>query len=354
MEITNNTPFKAEALPFKGPGNKNILTVIVKGTFDILPDKQAATSHDQIPIAFGDELYDEKNDNISVKFESDMAPFKPRADIVLTGRAYAQDRRTVLDVMLRVGNLKKILRIFGNRYWVSSFLAERPSEPEPFSVMDITYERAFGGIDMESGDFCRENPTGQGFYTKKTKKTLNNSPLPNIEDPDNLIRSWKDHPKPVGFGFYNKAWIPRASYAGTYDTKWRKERSPEFPEDFSFDYYNAAHPDLQVKGYLKGDEEVELVNLRPDGAVRFKLPGMKLKCKVMKLYDMVSPSAFGKRNENDPRLITEEADFNLDTLCLIPDENRFYLVWRALCPINDLTGSEVKEIQISKGLRVKG
>ncbi len=345
MEIINNTPFEAEAIPLKGPGNKDVLTVIVKGTFDMQPEKQAVASREQIPIAYGDELYDEKNDNINVKFESDIVPFKPKADIILTGRAYAQEKRAVqvLDVMLRVGNLKKILRVFGNRYWISHFLAEQPSNPEPFSAMDITYDRVFGGIDMESGEFCRENPTGRGFYSRKNKKTLNGAPLPNIEDPDNLIKTWKDHPKPVGFGVYNKAWIPRASHMGTYDIKWRKERSPDPPEDFRFDYYNAAHPDLQVNGYLKGDEVVELVNLRPSGAIRFKLPGIKLNCKILKLYDMTASSTFGSRNN---RLITEEAGFNPDTLCLIPDDNRFYMVWRALCPINDLSASEIKEIEI--------
>ncbi|NIQ17520.1 MAG: DUF2169 domain-containing protein, partial [Candidatus Aenigmarchaeota archaeon] len=60
------------------------------------------------------------------------------------------------------------------------------------------------------------------------------------------------------------------------DEKWRKERSPDPPEDFSYDYYNGAHPDLQVEGYLAGDEDVELNNLTADGNVLFKLSGLRL------------------------------------------------------------------------------
>ena len=52
--------------------------------------------------------------------------------------------------------------------------------------------------------------------------------------------------------------MPRVSYAGTYDEQYQKERAPDPPLDFSYAFYNGAHPDLQVEGYLRGDEEVEL------------------------------------------------------------------------------------------------
>ena len=77
-------------------------------------------------------------------------------------------------------------------------------------------------------------------------------------------------------------WMPRRGFLGTYDDKWRKERSPDLPEDFRFEYYNGAHPDLQVNGFLKGDEDVELLNLTPGGKVGFQLPGLSVSCKVWK------------------------------------------------------------------------
>jgi len=334
MNISNHTQFHVEVLPFKGPDGKVFLTVIVKGTFDFCKDVPAPISAEQIPIAFGDELHNE--DGGSIRFESDIAPFKPRSDIVLVGKAYPPKRGTVqaVDVMLRVGVIKKVLRIIGDRQWMGSGLlsSDRRTEPKPFAVMDIVYERAFGGMDKESGEFCKENLAGKGFVGKSSKKVSEGMPLPNIEDPANLIASWRDHPKPVGFGFYSKAWMPRAAYAGTYDEKWRKTRSPEPPEDFRFDYYNAAHPDLQVKGYLKGNEEVELVHLTPESRVRFHLPGISLGCTVGKSVEKHS--------------VTEQIKLNADTLCLIPDEKRFYLLWRGTCPVQNLEASEIKQIEI--------
>jgi hypothetical protein len=378
MEIINDTPFEVEAMPFSnGPDGKPVLTVIVKGTFDIRPNEVAEVAAEQIPIAFGDEFYDEKQGG-SVKFESDIAPFKPRADIVLVGRAHVPKGGSALalDVSLRVGQVKKSIRVFGDRRWKFSgpLMSEHPTKPEPFTAMEITYNRAFGGIDKEGGGFCAENLVGRGFFTKKSKKVIDGAQLPNIEDPQKLIKSWKDHPKPVGFGYFGRAWMPRAGYLGTYDDKWREERSPDPPEDFKFDYHNAAHPDLQVNGYLKGNEELELVNLTPEGNIQFRLPAVKLNCVVIKslleeernVENSEEPGMveeyeedLGENFEEDiyeneeleetAEVSTDEEDiiFNLDTLCLIPDEKRLYLLWRGLCPIIDLTALEVKTIEVS-------
>lgn len=369
MEILNDTPFEIEAIPCMGPEGKTVLTIIVKGTFDIVSGQPGEAASEQTPVAFGDEYYNEL-DGGSVKFESDVAPFKPRADIVLVGRACAPKGTLVraLDASLRVGLLRKIIRVYGDRQWqcLSRLLPDTKSKPQPFSTMDLVYERAFGGIDKEGGGFCEQNLIGCGFFVKKSTKALDGAALPNLEDPNNLIRSWKDHPKPVGFGFYGRAWMPRAGFLGTYNEKWRKERSPDPPEDFRFEYYNGAHPDLQVEGYLNGDEEVDMVNLTPEGKVGFQLPGLSISCNVSKSFglleseslpepegevedveDFEEEDTYEEFEENqEPDLVDEEVNLNLDTLCLIPDEKRFYMVWRGLCPINDLGALEVKEIKI--------
>jgi hypothetical protein len=50
----------------------------------------------------------------------------------------------------------------------------------------------------------------------------------------------------------------------------------------------------------------------------------------------------------EPDIVSEEVKLNLDTLCLIPDEGRLYLVWRGLCPIDDLTAIEIATVEISE------
>lgn len=138
--------------------------------------------------------------------------------------------------------------------------------------------------------------------------------------------------------------MPRAGYLGTYDDKWREERSPELSEDFRFDHHNGVHPDMQIKGYLKGDEEVELVNLTIDGTIGFRLPGIQVNCTVTKSFERLFVN---ESQSSDTSPVSEKIKLNIDTLCLIPDEKRFYLVWRGLCPVYDLSALEVKRIKIA-------
>ena len=370
MKISNNTPFEVIALPVEAPGVGPVLTIVVKGTFGIQPGECATVFLEQIPVAFGDERYDEMGAG-SVKFESDIAPFKPRADIILVGKACAPGGRPVqiLDVMLRVGQVKKVIRVFGDRHWqcAGRLLPEHSSVPKPFVTMNLVYERAFGGIDMEGGGYCAENLVGRGFIAKKSKKSLDGLPLPNLEDPNNLIKSWKDRPKPVGFGFYGRAWMPRLGYLEACDNHKKQENASMSQTDSLFNHHNGAHPDLQMDGYLRGDEEVELVNLTPDGTIPFQLPGIKISCKVTKSVERIAEAGSNSSEQESEHIaglkekdmdegleevnedlspVTEEVDLNLDTLCLIPDEKRFYLIWRGLCPIHDLKALEIKGIEI--------
>ncbi|MBN2126190.1 MAG: DUF2169 domain-containing protein [Deltaproteobacteria bacterium] len=355
MEIRNHTPFEVEALPLEWPDGGVNLTVVVKGTFEIGSGGVVTPAGEQIPVAFGDETYEEEGYD-SVKFESDMVPFKPRADIALVGRAHAPDGRMVesLDVSMNVGSVKRRIRVIGDRYWrcAGRLLRARPTRPRPFAVMDLVYERAFGGIDMTGGGFCAENLVGRGFCAKKSKKTLDGAPLPNLEDPDHLIRKWKDHPKPVGFGFCGKAWAPRSGYLGTYDERWREERAPRPPEDFRMDFYNAAHPELQVSGYLKGNERVDLLNMSSEGRLRFQLPGIRVSGAAVKSFEQPAgqpPPGQETAGSGEPKetpVFREEIPFNLDTLCLIPEDKRLYMVWRGRCPVQDVIASEVREVEV--------
>jgi hypothetical protein len=203
-------------------------------------------------------------------------------------------------------------------------------------------------MDHIGGGYCRENLVGQGFIAKKKKKAIGGKALPNIEDPQELITSWNHHPKPAGFGFYGKTWSPRGERLGTYDETWRKERSPRLPADFSFDFHNAAHPDLQVPGYLSGTETVEMHHLTPDGYLRFHLPGARVAAEVTKSDERLPATLPDILDENEQRskASVESVTMHLDTLCLMPDEKRFYLVWRGLCRVMNLTAIEVQKIQI--------
>lgn len=343
MKIENRTSFAVETLPVLNSEGGPVFLVVVKGTFLVGGDGAVTPAGEQIPVAHGDVVEGE-GETAKVRFETDTAPFKPRADVFLLGKAHAPGGKPVrwLDAGLCVGNVKKVVRVFGDRTWISGegkLSAPMFTEPDLFTEMDLVNEKAFGGIDTESGGVCPENPAGCGFYTRKSPKNIDGAKLPNIEDPGNPIRQWKDHPRPTGFGIVGKNCQPRFGYLGTYDERWQKERCPAPPADFRPDYYNAAHGDLQVPGYLKGDEDVLLLNLTPGGGeVRFRLPGVRPAVAVtradIEFLGWDAPPSTGN------------LDMRLDTLCLLPGENRFFLVWRGSLPVRNLGALEIREVTI--------
>ncbi len=334
MQIQNDTPFEHALAIGLGPDRQPHLGVVLKATFRI-PDRLDATPEpatEQLPVATGDEYY--RGDVTgSVRIEADTVVFKPRADIVLSGTAYAPRGVPVaaLDVAIRVGKTQQMLRVFGDRRWTfPTRLMVVPSltAPEPFVAMPLVYERSFGGFDHKGGAWCDQNMVGRGFIGAKTRESVDGRRLPNIEDPEHLIRSWDDRPEPAGMGFFGKSWQPRARYTG----RAVDDLDPDFglPADFDHRYHNGAHPALQVPGYLAGDEPVDLLNVTPDGYRRFPLPGVRPR---MALHTAPPPGDEPDSGTDEPSperpLQTTRLTPVLDTVVFLPDDGVFYLVWRA-------------------------
>jgi len=346
MNIANDTPFEVAALPGMGPEGSPVFTVIVKGTFDVRAGAPAVPSAEQLPVAYGDEPL---GDCGAMRWEADTVPFKPRADVVIAGSAHAPGGQPVpyLDLGVRVADRRAGVRVFGDRVWEKE---SRASKPVPFATMELSAERAFGGVSP-SGGFCEENPVGKGFVVVGKKQEAVGAPLPNIEAIEQPIRTWDDHPKPVGFGVYPRTAQPRLGFLGTYDRAWREKRSPLPPEDFRFDYFNCAYPWLQFDGYLRGDEEVELIHLTPDGRLLFRLPGVQLRLDVSRFAPTLPGVAGGVGQEDTPPAgpPAEALRTVLDTLVLFPEDNRCALVWRGHCRVASLEVPEIETVTLRLG-----
>jgi hypothetical protein len=256
---------------------------------------------------------------------------------VLDAAAHAPKNRSaqVVPVSVAVGPVKKHLAVFGKRLWNHAGVLRRRrytiTEAQPFFTQPIRYCDAFGGLDETTGEYCDSNLSGKGFFSVKTNANLAGKPLPLIEDPQHLIKSPADRPPIAGLGFYHRSWLPRACYAGTFDKIWRSERSPRMPKDFNYRFYNGAHPDLQVKGYLDGNEPVELVNLTPEGHVRFALPAIAPLCRL-------------RRTRHDEE---ENITLRLDTVFIEPDRQRLCLVWRGAAALSELTNGGIGQVAIA-------
>ena len=346
MDIQNETPFETGYFIGPGPERQPYHVVIVKATFALPEDPRQPVEAvaAQLPVVSSDEYY--KGDVTgSVYVESDLVSFKPRADVVVFGTAYAPAGRAVkaLDASLRVGSLRKTIRVFGDRRWsLPSRLAMMPvmSDPEPFTTMPLIDERAFGGFTHKGQAWCSENMIGRGIIGKK--ELVDGALLPNLENPRNLIQSWKDEPHPTGFGWRRKDTDSRRHYQGTFSNQDPGDENFRLPKDFQHDFYNGAHPDLQVAGYLRGDEEVELQHLTPGGYVRFRLPGIQPRVTVHptgggEAEDAGTPSGLAAQGE--------PLETVLDTLVFLPDEGVFYQVWRGSFPALDFEDDTVLVIR---------
>ncbi len=317
--VANKTSYAFEPLQLLDEEAHPILTVLFKGTFAIGPNGDCRLAAEQAPVTLTGEAFGEDPASSSLKYEPEVAFFKPATDVVMNGHAYApRVGTTEMVVSLSVGPVHKEIRVSGERAWYRAAGRVGISRTAPFEKMPLQWERAFGGWDRGHQDprqqICdARNPVGLGFRPSGTFE--DDLLLPNLETPGQLLRAFGERPEPAGFGFVSPHWQPRASLAGTYDQRWRQERSPRLPRDFSRQHFNAAPPDQIVAGYLRGDERVTVTGVTPSprGTLSFDLPGHP-------------PPAVRivVRNGIDQRTVTK-----LDTIIVEPDQMRVLLLWRA-------------------------
>lgn len=277
MILRNYTPFSPIFFESRDVQGRDFGVLALRGTFDIVPGGALRPSPKQPPIVEADVWHGEPNAS-SLRMESDLAPFKPRTDICFDAVAHAPGGRPLPDwnVRVQVGAVRKELRVTGPRAWVREGGEWKLNDPQLVSEVPLRYERAFGGAWKTSwGEthLFEENPIGVGFVEGEVPWGTDEIPAPQIESPDDPVVEWGKRYRPEGLGPIARSWQPRLRKAGTADDDWQRTRWPQLPLDFEYSFYNTAHPDLIAPGFLRGDEEVELEGLWPEGVLRFWLPG---------------------------------------------------------------------------------
>jgi hypothetical protein len=353
------TDFAAASWP---PDGRLRMALIIKATFAIeASGRPALEAREQLPILAVDEPYPGVEPSEGLRLESDRVTFKPGADVVVVGHAHTPlgKPRPLVDVRVRVGKLERRIKVIGDRKWFyPPGTRDIPLQvgPVEFSNMPLTYDRAFGGRDEHAQvtaehprfvPWCASNFPGRGFIGARTSASIHEKALPNLEDPEQLIRSFDTWPRPVGLGFFPRNSEPRSKYLGTYDDAWRAEPVPNLPKDFDARFWNGAHPDLQVPGYLRGDEQVELENVTPGGGVvRFELPGVAPEVTLRYRAEGVAAAEEGDLLLREGAVIARPVQAVLDTAVFLPDEGRFYLVWRAGFYPREADASEVLGLDV--------
>ena len=334
-------------LPGQTPGGEYILSVLLKRTYDVVPNGVCSRAAMDKALVPGDVPWDDPM-NSSVRYESDFIPFKLATDVALNGRAYAPrgTPTTSCVISLQVEDRRVQILVVGDR--VARFVqggAPRFTEPTPFSDMELRYERAYGGIDVYSDKLASyaypRNPMGRGFVVTNSARCVDDLALPNLEHPNAPLtpeqlclgnyQRWEQQPFPAGLGWFPKTWLPRAQLAGIMpaDRATEQELRQAYAKlvpadqrnayvrnglpDMDFRFFNGASRGL-VFPYLQGGEHIVAENLSPEGILSFQLP-----CDMPRLGLDIGSGI-------------QEPEVVMHTVMIRMDDRQVDLVWRGAIP----------------------
>lgn len=316
MKLENGTAMAAHL--FSGPASETDLgcALLLKATYAIREGRLELVAEAPWPIHLS------PFETPYGTFPGEVAPRKPKTDVLVLGRAKAPGGEAVrqMTVSVSVGSFRHTLAIFGDRRWERSGTGLRLTEPLPFREMPIVWANAFGGkLTTPVGDMPNtDNPVGKGFFLDEREG--DGVPLPNVEDPNALIRSPKDIPRPVG-------WAPYPLAGGVRMEKLRGPDGAPLPYDVVEPWVMGwAHPDLMIETPAAGTK-IEVLGLTSDGPISTSVPAFPARVTLV--------------NGEEKRGLAPR----LDTLIVQAEERRLVVRWRAAATF-EMRPREVRLVRI--------
>ncbi|QEN90080.1 DUF2169 domain-containing protein [Labrys sp. KNU-23] len=273
--------------------------LIVKAAFDVGDDGICVLSEDQEPLTFTDEYHGALNVT-SLRYPSDLVPYKPRTDVLVDAVARAPGGKALpswlfdIQVEDQTGvKVGKTLHVHGPRQWEPKwrrrldekeqaewqahrklFMGWELSKPQPITELPLRYEHTYGGSlprikpgeDKPTLEANQYNPVGEGWIDKERTDHTKSQPAPQIEAPDCPITKPYTHYEPQGVGPIPPAWLPRRPLGGTYDQSWIDTVWPNWPNDYAFRFHNSAPTSLQTPDgqFMDGEIRFSMTNKAGD------------------------------------------------------------------------------------------
>ncbi|WP_437713136.1 DUF2169 domain-containing protein [Sorangium sp. So ce448] len=256
LDVLRAGPIAAGATLWRSRGQLHV-TLVAKATFALVPGGEARRIE---PLELvRSEVYTRGNPMKPLLAASDLAPWLARAEVVLTGHAWAPGGAPVRGMAVRLAILRagaalvdKRLEVVGDR----AGGAAAGALPEPFVKMPIEYQRAYGGAGEP------ENPLGVGAGADER-----GGALPNLLPPGGGRA-------PVGLGPIPPI-VPSRARLLRGLARAELEGIASIPDDFDWSYFQSAPADQRFDRVL-GGEEIAMEGLsQHHPALATRLPALR-------------------------------------------------------------------------------
>ncbi|NTS78245.1 DUF2169 domain-containing protein [Catenovulum sp. SM1970] len=251
--LHNLSPWQAQCCDSWSIEKAPAITVVVKQSFEYDEHGEVSSLCPCEEIIFADEYAGEPGVS-SLTAANEMVPFKAAFECYGQFRAELPKGKEarVLEVELgltaglkQTNDIKKRLRVVGDRVWQNSLLGKVVGDPQPLVAMDIRYEKTYGGVDLNNADkMCMDNPAGIGFNLKS--KQAKGLAVVNIEYADQFIKRPGQSIKVAGFGPIPEIWQPRLDRQAEIDQAAMINSEYPFKDALDKRFYQYAPDDQQI------------------------------------------------------------------------------------------------------------
>ncbi|MBI4700157.1 MAG: DUF2169 domain-containing protein [Deltaproteobacteria bacterium] len=245
MEVVSLCPLRVATVTWRPSPHRLALTLICKATFRLEPDLSPLHRSQQAPCRKDQHWKGEPGRSLYAP--TDLVPAKPRADVLLVGRARAPEAvpRASIVTRLHVGEIDKSIEAFGARFFLPG---GRLVQAAKIAELPLRYEAAAGGPGTP-------NPVGIARSARDAQGRL---VVPNLQPAGLRVAAPGDVVPSVGYGPIAPSWPARAAKLGPCAALFEADRwwATALPDGLDPSYFNAAPQDQQVSE-LHPDEEID-------------------------------------------------------------------------------------------------
>lgn len=320
MDVVSECPLQVGSLRWRRESGLVVLTVVCKASFTLRPGR--STASDEQTAIEPEDAYAFNDPEKSLIAITDLAPFKPRAEVIAVGYAYAPGRKpaSAITTRLAVGGVDKKLLVTADRAWTGE---GQLYEGTRFLKMPLTWERAA---------FGPSNPVGVESSVAKDESGF--IPLPNFLPPSFQLVHAGQPIEPVGYGPIAPSWVPRAARLGQRLAEWDHALFYERPIPTDIDplYFNAAPLDQQMDRF--------------EPLIRIVLEGLSAEHPVLDTtLEVITPRAVIERASG----ARDTLNLRCDTLWIDTQHAFATLTWRAQIPLTSMDETVLARVVADRG-----